>query len=204
MEHIFVSGITPIEAYPEQVLIKYSKQCLEKVDLCIPTLKPDIEEINEIYVDACLEKVKIIDSILGQKLVVEGIFSVKVIYTADNMVQSVHSAHFEKRFYNYVLLGDLDSCDYSGVIRDVFIGIEDIGVTHICSRRINLSVIFVICPQISKEREIPERTRKSRFKINDLCHDERYSDGILNSSVRKILDYSDTNNCNCKVQKNKR
>jgi hypothetical protein len=84
--------------------------------LTIPDEKPDIEQIDKIFV-----KVKIISKrvvatpvatvenaegtkLTGRKLIVEGIIEQKIVYTADVPEQSLHSAHFNIPFSAFIVL----------------------------------------------------------------------------------------------------
>lgn len=155
MNSILISGITPIDAYPKDISIKHCKQCMKKVELCIPSVKPDIEEANDLHINICVEKVKMIETILGPKLVIQGKIRAKLIYTADNKVQSVHSAHWEKTFCEYILLNDIRSCRGSLRFSNVFAGIEDVCVICVGKRDLSLSIIFILCPRVfeSYDRE---------------------------------------------------
>lgn len=147
MRHVHVCGITPVEAYSECISIKDSKQCIEKLRLCIPRVKPDVEYIEELQISAEVEEIKKIDSILGKKLVVQGKIFVKIIYTADNLVQSLHSSHWEKEFSEYILLENEDK--HYGSVKRVFPGVEDISIVDVDARMIKISIILILCPEMS-------------------------------------------------------
>lgn len=152
MNHIFISGITPIEAYPKDIREENCKQYVEEFILCVPEVKPEIEEINEIYINVSVEVARLIDTVLGPKLIIEGKVEIKAVYTAYNQVQSVHSAHWEKKFYNYVLFPYVKEKSYNLGIKNVFIGIEDVCVSSIKCRDLNLSIIFILCGSLGEER----------------------------------------------------
>ncbi|ENY8962423.1 DUF3794 domain-containing protein [Clostridioides difficile] len=147
-ENISTTGITSLEDYPKGKCKKYYKEFIEDDILCIPTQKPDIECINEVSAKICIEDKNIINTILGPKLVIQGFKNIKIIYTADNCQQSLHSAHWSIPFCKFILLEDLcyDKCD--GIIESIFIGIENICVKYFDCRMIDLSLLFIICPQI--------------------------------------------------------
>ncbi|MCC0707801.1 MULTISPECIES: DUF3794 domain-containing protein [unclassified Clostridioides] len=147
-ESILKTGITPLEDYPDNKCMKYYKEFIEDDILCVPTQKPDIECINEVSVKICIEDKEIINTILGPKLVIKGFKNIKVIYTGDNCQQSLHSAHWSIPFCQFILLKDLryDKCD--NIIETIFVGIENIYVKHFDCRMIDLSLLFIICPQL--------------------------------------------------------
>lgn len=145
---ILITGITDLDCYPNSGLCRNYKQNMFSNTLCIPSAKPDIESINEIKIDIDIEEFKVINSILGPKLSIYGCVSVKIIYTADNCQQSVHSAHWNKPFCDFVLLKDLSYDVCKNLIIKVFIGIEDVCIKYFNKRVVDLSILYVICPQI--------------------------------------------------------
>lgn len=190
MSSIIICGITSIEAYPKGISVKYCKQCVEKIELCIPSVKPDIEEPNEIHINICVEKVKMIETVLGPKLVIEGRIRVKIIYTADNRVQSVHSAHWEKTFCEYILFRDVKSSSCSLIVSSVFAGVEDVCVTCVGRRELSLSVIFILCPKVCENKnsiETYECYCNKGVNLNKL----EISDALMHGDI-KLLEY--TNN----------
>ncbi|MBF8984559.1 DUF3794 domain-containing protein [Lutibacter sp. B2] len=96
--------------------------------LCIPTQKPDVEQILTLtsrvdIISQRVVKTPIVGTIVpgpppvfvpdpnyegtfltGRKLVIEGILRQKIIYTADVPEQSVHSAHFDVPFSAFIIL----------------------------------------------------------------------------------------------------
>lgn len=151
MNHIFISGITPIETYPKDIRPENCKQYVEEFCLCVPEVKPEIEEVNEIYINVDVQAARLIDTILGPKLIIEGKVEIKAVYTAYNRVQSVHSAHWERKFYNYVLFPCVKEKSCNLGIKNVFIGIEDVCVSSVKCRDLNLSVIFILCGSLCEE-----------------------------------------------------
>lgn len=147
-DDISIVGITDIESYPNGSCKKYFKQCIENDTLRIPPQKPCVESINEINVSICLNDVKVIKTILGHKLIIHGTKKIKIMYTARNPEQSVHSAHWSISFCEFILLDGLcfEKCHEN--IRDIFIGVEDVFVENVSSRYIDICVLFIICPSI--------------------------------------------------------
>lgn len=145
---ILITGITDLDCYPSGGIYTNYKQNMFNNIVCIPKSKPDIESINEIKVDIDIEEFKVIKSILGPKLLIYGCVSVKIIYTADNCQQSVHSAHWNKPFCDFVLLKDLSYEVCKDLTMKVFLGVEDVCIKYFNQRVIDLSILYVICPQI--------------------------------------------------------
>ncbi|GGD09063.1 DUF3794 domain-containing protein [Pontibacillus salipaludis] len=73
---------------------------LERLE--IPEVKPDVEQINTLLIEAEITSTRNIFTPIGVKVVVEGILRQKVIYTALVEDQSVHSAHFEHPFCTFI------------------------------------------------------------------------------------------------------
>lgn len=70
--------------------------------LTIPDVKPDVEQINTLLIEAVITGTRTIFTPTGVKVVVDGFLRQKVIYTALVEEQSVHSAHFEHPFCTFV------------------------------------------------------------------------------------------------------
>ena len=183
MSSIIICGITPMEAYPKGISVKHCKQCVEKIELCIPSVKPDVEEPNEIHINICVEKVKMIDTVLGPKLIIDGKIRVKLIYTANNKVQSVHSAHWEKIFCNYILLKDL-----KGIVSNVFVGVEDVCVTCVGERDLSIAVIFILCPKVCEDNG----ENQTCYCIKNAHFNRLQVSDMLINSETKVIEY--TNN----------
>lgn len=73
---------------------------LERLE--IPEVKPDVEQINTLLIEAEITGTRNIFTPVGVKVVIEGILRQKVIYTALVETQSVHSAHFEHPFCTFI------------------------------------------------------------------------------------------------------
>lgn len=81
---------------------------------CIPDVKPDIEQITKVWVDACVVDSEVIktpvgtslegQNITGYKLLVCGDMNLKIEYVACEATQSVHTAHTTFPFCGYVVL----------------------------------------------------------------------------------------------------
>ena len=152
-KNILTTGITSIDEYPKLKCTKYCKQSLENDALFIPCEKPDIESINEIKVDICIEDANIINTILGPKLVLHGQKNIKIIYTANNCEQSLHSAHWSVPFCDFILLDGMKYDECFGLVKNVFVGVEYACVTSFNLRDVDVCIIFIICPLI-KDRYV--------------------------------------------------
>lgn len=90
--------------------------------LRIPCVKPDIENIDKVFINVKIISKRVIETpnsittanptganaegtrVTGRKLIVEGVLNQKIVYTADVLEQSVHSAHFKVPFSAYIVL----------------------------------------------------------------------------------------------------
>lgn len=128
--------------------------------LCIPSVKPDIEQLISISaaVELICERVistpfKTTNSklfppifnqegtaITGKKLVLEGVLSQKIVYSAAQ-TQSVHAVHFDTPFSAFIVLDPQDPLTRKF---KVDVCIEDIFVTDITQRTIFKNVTLVI------------------------------------------------------------
>lgn len=119
--------------------------------------KPDIEQINSVMVEARVSDYRTITTPVGLKVIVNGILVQKITYTASDPVQSVHSAHFEEPFCNFIdiplviptgqnVMDVLQSLNIT--LEDVVVGgpyilVEDLSVAQVDARNIKkCSVLF--------------------------------------------------------------
>ena len=91
--------------------------------LAIPVLKPDAEQINSVNISVDIFRAEVIKVPVspvdangdyvptlegkvstGRKLIIEGQLCQKVVYTANVLDQSVHSAHFYVPFSSYIVV----------------------------------------------------------------------------------------------------
>lgn len=183
LNNISITGITPLDYYPNKCSIKNCKQNIKSLKLCIPCKKPDIESIEEVKVNFCINEYKKLKTILGIKILVDISCTVKVIYTSLTDEQSLHSAHWNINFCDFILLENLyqDECDICK--SNLFIGLEDVFVSCYDNRFIDLSLLYIIC---------------NNFNIND--YECRPTKRDCRSKEKKIftpnLERNKTNDCN--------
>lgn len=145
LNNISITGITPLDCYPNKCSIKNCKQNIKSLKLYVPCQKPDIESINDVKVNFCINDYRIVNTVLGFKFLIDITCNVKVIYTALNEEQSLHSAHWDISFCDFILLEN--SCFNKSSISNsnLFIGLEDVCITHFEIRSIDLSLLYMIC-----------------------------------------------------------
>lgn len=135
--------------------------------LCIPEQKPDIEELMSVTARVVIISQRLVRTpsydggpienqegtfVTGRKLIIEGILRQKVMYTACNEEQSVHTAHFDVPFSAFIIIPadeplntryKIDSC------------IEDIFISRVTDRQIFKNVTLFLkatkltCPTAS-------------------------------------------------------
>lgn len=140
-----VTGITPMECYPPRASIKNCKQNIKSLKLYVPCQKPDIESINDIKVCISIEDYKMVKTIIGIKLLLNIACNIKVIYTALNEEQSVHSAHWDISFCDFMLAEKCCTYKCSCYNPNLFIGLEDAYVSWFDEKSIDLSLLYIIC-----------------------------------------------------------
>lgn len=120
--------------------------------LCIPSNKPDIERILKVNTSIKIDSVDVIQTptgtslegqiLTGYKAIVHGHVKYLVIYSAKSNSQSLHSAHFEVPFCDFIVLP-------STYIKSTPVGvapyIEDVCIENVISE----------CPCDSIERCVP-------------------------------------------------
>ena len=80
---------------------RYNQFTVEEL-LTIPAEKPDVEQINSVMIEATIDNFHSIATPVGLKVIVNGTLTQKVIYTAADPSQSVHSAHYQIPFCTFI------------------------------------------------------------------------------------------------------
>ena len=129
--------------------------------LSIPPQKPDAETINAVNVTISIIRKEVIKTpisggdnlegkvLTGRKLIVEGDLCQKIVYTADEPQQSVHSAEFSVPFSAYIVVPKeytfnsvvFDSLDINYEVNSC---VEDLSVELLDPRTILKRVTFLL------------------------------------------------------------
>lgn len=89
-----IEGISDSSNYPILGINDRYTQFTVEETLTIPTVKPDVEQITEIMIEATIIDYRTIATPTGVKVIIDGELNQKVIYVAEEPTQSVHSAEF--------------------------------------------------------------------------------------------------------------
>ncbi|MFR3499555.1 MAG: SPOCS domain-containing protein [Paraclostridium bifermentans] len=175
LDNITLTGITPLENYPDCCSNKNCKQNIQQLSLSIPCQKPEMESINDIKITLCIKAFKILNTILGRKVLINGVSKVKAIYTAKNKEQSLHSAHWDIDFCDFILLEDIcyDDCNIS--LCNFFIGLENICINSCDERNISLSLLYIICANFNNCSHYTDYSYKHYDKFCDNDYKKNYT-----------------------------
>lgn len=146
-----ITGITPASSYPKGIYINYNKQCLSTDTVSMPIEKHGIEEIEEIKATIYVERYKVINTILGPKIILNGIKKIRIIYTANNNEKSIHSASWNINFSEFILLNGLQYDECISNIEYIFVGLEDISVGYCDERNLDIILSFIIYPKLRND-----------------------------------------------------
>lgn len=97
-----IIGITNPLNFPVITAANPNAQYIVEEKLTIPATKPDVEQVSSVMIEAKITKYRAIITPVGLKVIVDGILDQKLIYTASNSVQSVHTAHFQQSFCTFI------------------------------------------------------------------------------------------------------
>lgn len=125
--------------------------------LNIPSCKPDIESIDKIFINAKIVSTRVIKTapnppasitniegtkLTGKKLIVDGVLCQTIVYTANNLEQSVHSAHFNVPFSAFIVLDENTDTELDDFCVDICI--EDVYATVLNLRKIFKNVTLFL------------------------------------------------------------
>lgn len=125
--------VGPASVKIETASSTFKEFCLDGV-LVVPCPKLDIEEVNDLISDIKITNYHVIKTIkgvshenrrlTGYKLIINGVLTQTLEYTANDIVQSVHSAYFERKFSTYIILPEDfkvgTNINLNGIIEDVY------------------------------------------------------------------------------------
>lgn len=132
----------------------------------IPSQKPDVESVEKVFVNVKIISKRLVVTpvpttvgpppapspatpnqegtlLSGFKLVVEGLLTQKIIYTADEPTQSVHSADFSIPFSAFIVVAGPATTVYC-----VDVCVEDVFVKVLSARKIFKNTTLLLSPYI--------------------------------------------------------
>jgi len=99
---INIIGIADPSEFPVITPTNPNTEHIVEETLTIPALKPDAEQINTILIEAMITASRVIITPTGLKVIADGELTQKIIYTAAEPTQSVHSAQFTEQFCSFI------------------------------------------------------------------------------------------------------
>lgn len=166
---IQILGVTPIDEFPHCGSSQFCKEFCETDKLTIPCQKPDIKDMIEVCVSVSINGFKIICTPQGKKLIIDGVKHVKLMYSAYKSCQSVHCAHFDIPFCEFILLRH----PFEKVVC-INTAIEHICVHSINCRDVILSVIVLLCPVFKKHCHYIDPCSEDNHGCEDDCHHDNH------------------------------
>lgn len=153
----------------------YWKQMYVSETLEVPPQKPDMEQINSVDISVAVFRQKVIKTprsyddsttppretpslegklLSGRKLIIEGQLCQKIVYTADEDEQSVHSVHFYVPFSSYIVVpkeftfnnadGSTTTVDSLNINYEVNSCIEDVAICMLDERTLLKQVTLLL------------------------------------------------------------
>ena len=101
---IDIAGIADPSTFPIITPTDRYKQFGVEEALTIPAAKPGMEQITQVLAEALITGYRVIITPTGLKIIIDGTLTQKIIYVANDIVQSVHSAEFIKNFCNFITI----------------------------------------------------------------------------------------------------
>ncbi|MGL5066529.1 MAG: DUF7507 domain-containing protein [Sarcina sp.] len=133
-----------------EIPISSFKQMIINTDFCLPLLKPDVEELDDVmadieivdsYVVDVMEEISNEGQILtGKKLIVHGYMNIAAKYTALVEDQSMHSGELVIPFSSFIMLPNV----YENEKLEISAIIEDIQADLLCPRCIAIGVVLML------------------------------------------------------------
>ena len=101
-DFINIIGVNDVSEFPVLTALDRYNQFTVEENLEIPAEKPDVEQITSVMIEAKVTDFRAIATPTGLKVIINGIVNQKVVYTALEPTQSIHSAYFTKGFCTFI------------------------------------------------------------------------------------------------------
>lgn len=137
-------------------------------------------------------------TILRKKVVLNGAIKLKAIYTTNNYEQSVHSAHWDIPFCDFILLDNICSCDDLSSL-ELFAAIEDLCLNYNDLRCISFSVLYIICASVNKVQPScntqysNQCSSQCNTQHNNQCNNQFNKSPCIKYEPKNTNEYKNTN-----------
>lgn len=170
--NIPTSGITPLNQYPPIANRNLCKHIMQRCMLSLPADKPSISYIENLYVHIDFEEFNILNTILGPKVVIYGNKFIKILYTASNAMQSMHSSSWLIPFCSEILLPNISGIDLAHSISSIFIGTEGGSILYSDKRKLDVCIFGIFYPVFFKNpTNTLNKANSSNENYNYYCDD---------------------------------
>lgn len=178
--HINICGITPQCKLPKiPYNYPYTEICETHI-LSIPNCKPIIKNILQIFIDSSIKTFKVINTPVGNKLLVNGFLHIRIIYNSDIDGENICQANFDIPLYAFIKLANM--CKK---VERIYVLIQDVLVNKIDSKKFSISCLLFIYPIFETE-----------MFCQEICNNQNndYNDYDTNINLDNNYDsYQDTN-----------
>lgn len=151
--------------YKDCYMEKITKEVDETDLVCILKDKPAAKEIKHVYIKVRVCSNKIIDTSTGEKIIIEGVKHIKMVYTARGCSEGTETAYFQVPFCLSIPLKG--KCEK---VIDIDSTVEYSNVTKISSRRFYVFAVLCFTVTYIKKR------RRDDDDDNDYCHNDNDND----------------------------
>lgn len=149
----------------------FYKQLMFCKKFVIPKQKLDIEDINSLLIESKITSCKMIETPMGKKVVINGLIFIKILYTAKNATQSVHTVHFKIPFCTFLTCFSMEENDAKiDLCKKIHSFIEYVQVNKISQQRVEIQILLLV----TIELEDFLNTYKTCLQCNDIDENMTY------------------------------
>ncbi|MGL5346736.1 MAG: hypothetical protein ACRDA3_05260 [Peptostreptococcaceae bacterium] len=146
MDDILIHGITKLDEYPQCKCKDFCKSMFKSQCIYIPTGSPSIGYIDDLIVKAKVNSYKIVNTLLGYKLIFTIGLMYKILYTCAHNEGNLHSLKFKDEISEFILL-DTNGYNFNlSEIDQIYIAIEDIILQNHSDKSIKISLSLIAYP----------------------------------------------------------
>lgn len=130
----------------EEVIASGESQVVVSEQVALPPEKPDIEEVLDVISDVTITN----KEVLTNKVVVEGVLTLQVIYVAALVGQPVHHAHFRVPFTQFIEVPGAEP----DMQVDLRVKIEDASARRKTARELAVDAVLSLKAEVTATREV--------------------------------------------------